>query len=212
MPLELWFAFSLTSIVLLVVPGPTVMLVFSYALGHGKRTAWATVPGVALGDFTAMTISLAGAGAVLAASATLFAILKYVGAAYLIWLGIKLWRAEPRLEQPGDALPETELGVKDRRSMFWSAYVVTALNPKSIVFFIAFLPQFVAPAQPVLPQFVILGATFLVLATVSSAIWALAAGAMRAGFRKPRTLKLANRFGGGFMIGAGLLTAAVRRV
>ena len=76
------------------------MLVVSYALGYGRRTAWATVPGVALGDFTAMTISLAGAGAVLAASATLFAILKYVGAAYLIWLGIKLWRAEPSLELP----------------------------------------------------------------------------------------------------------------
>ena len=207
MPLELWLAFSLTSIILLVVPGPTVVLVFSYALGQGKRTAWATVPGVALGDFTAMTISLAGAGAILAASATLFAILKYVGAAYLIWLGIKLWRAEPRLEL-ADGAPKA----KGNRSMFWSAYIVTALNPKSIVFFIAFLPQFVIPAQPALPQFLILGATFLVLATVSSAIWAVAAGAMRAGFRKPGTLKLVNRFGGGFMIGAGLLTAAARRV
>lgn len=207
MPLELWFAFSLTSIVLLVVPGPTVMLVVSYAMGYGRRTAWATVPGVALGDFTAMTISLAGAGAVLAASATLFAILKYVGAAYLIWLGIKLWRAEPSLE-----LPDQAVAVKGQRSMFWSAYIVTALNPKSIVFFIAFLPQFVVPAHPALPQFLILGTTFLVLATVSAAIWAIAAGEMRARFRKPATLKMVNRFGGGFMIGAGLLTAAARRI
>lgn len=207
MSLELWFAFSLASIVLLVVPGPTVMLVVSYALGHGKRSAWATVPGVMLGDLTALTVSLAGAGAVLAASATLFTVLKYMGAAYLVWLGIKLWRAEPKLEMPQDAGSR-----KDARSMFWSAYIVTALNPKGIIFFIAFLPQFVSPAQPVVPQLVILGATFLALATTSVAVWATAAGEMRARFRKPGTLKLVNRFGGGFMICAGFLTAAARRV
>ncbi len=207
MSLELWLAFSLASIVLLVVPGPTVMLVVSYALGHGKRSAWATVPGVMLGDLTALSVSLAGAGAVLATSATLFTILKYVGAAYLIWLGIKLWRAEPKLEVPQD--PGAR---KNARSMFWSAYIVTALNPKGIIFFIAFLPQFVSPAQPVVPQLIILGATFLALATTSVAIWAMAAGEMRARFRKPQTLKLVNRFGGGFMICAGFLTAAARRV
>lgn len=207
MSLELWFAFSLASIVLLVVPGPTVMLVVSYALGHGKRSAWATVPGVMLGDLTALTVSLAGAGAVLATSATLFTVLKYLGAAYLVWLGIKLWRAEPKLE-----VPQETGSRKDARSMFWSAYIVTALNPKGIVFFIAFLPQFVSPEQAVVPQLVILGATFLTLATMSVAIWAMAAGEMRARFHKPGTLKLVNRFGGGFMICAGFLTAAARRV
>ncbi len=207
MSLELWFAFSLASIVLLVVPGPTVMLVVSYALGHGKRSAWATVPGVMLGDLTALTVSLAGAGAVLATSATLFTVLKYLGAAYLVWLGVKLWRAEPKLE-----VPQETGSRKDARSMFWSAYIVTALNPKGIVFFIAFLPQFVSPEQAVVPQLVILGATFLTLATMSVAIWAMAAGEMRARFRKPGTLKLVNRFGGGFMICAGFLTAAARRV
>ncbi len=206
MPLELWFAFSLATLVLLVVPGPTVMLVVSFALGHGKRSALATVPGVILGDFTALTVSLAGAGAVLATSATLFTILKYAGAAYLIWLGIKLWRSEAKLEIPQDTTSR-----KNARSMFWSAYIVTALNPKGIVFFIAFLPQFVSPGQAVLPQLVILGATFLALATVSVSIWAMAAGEMRARFRKPGTLKLVNRLGGGFMICAGFLTAAARR-
>lgn len=206
MPLELWFAFAVASIVLLVVPGPTVMLVVSYALGYGRKTAWATVPGVLLGDFTALTVSLLGAGAVLAASATLFTVLKYVGAAYLVWLGIKLWRADARLEVPAAE------GRKASRSMFWSAYIVTALNPKGIVFFIAFLPQFVVPEQPVIPQFFILGGTFLLLVSLSITFWAMAAGTLRARFRKPGTLKLVNRFGGGFMIGAGLLTAAARRI
>jgi threonine/homoserine/homoserine lactone efflux protein len=206
MSLEIWLAFALASTVLLVVPGPTVILVVSYALGHGRRSAWATVPGVMLGDFTAMTVSLLGAGALLAASAILFAVLKYAGAAYLIWLGIKLWRADARLEIPADDDRGKAVG-----SMFRSAYVVTALNPKSIIFFIAFLPQFVVAEHAALPQFLILGATFLSLATGSAALWALAAGEMRLRFRKPSTLKFANRLGGSFMIGAGLLTAAVRR-
>ena len=99
MSIELWIAFTLASVVLLAIPGPTVMLVISYALGRGKTSGWATVPGVTLGDFTAMTASLLGAGAVLAASATLFTVLKLLGAAYLIWLGVNLWRAKPHLDE-----------------------------------------------------------------------------------------------------------------
>jgi homoserine/homoserine lactone efflux protein len=95
MPLELWLAFALASTILLTIPGPTVTLVVSHALAGGRRTGLATVPGVALGDLTAMTISLLGAGAVLAASAALFTVLKLVGALYLVWLGVRLWRADP---------------------------------------------------------------------------------------------------------------------
>lgn len=89
MSIELWLAFVAASAILLAIPGPTVLLVISYALGHGKRSATATVAGVALGDFTAMTASILGLGALLATSATLFTVLKWVGAAYLIYLGIK---------------------------------------------------------------------------------------------------------------------------
>ncbi len=107
MSLEAWFAFAAASAIMLAIPGPTILLVVSYALGHGRKTALATVTGVALGDFTAMTASLFGLGAVLAASATLFTVLKWVGGAYLIWLGIKLWRA-PIISEPmadNDNLP-----------------------------------------------------------------------------------------------------------
>src|SRR5258707_12041210 len=95
MSLETWFAFVLAASVLLAIPGPTVTLVIGYALGEGRRAAWATVAGVALGDFTAMTLSLLGLGAVLAASAALFTILKIAGAAYLVYLGVRLWRGPP---------------------------------------------------------------------------------------------------------------------
>ena len=88
-----WISFVAATEALLIIPGPTVLLVISYALAQGKRSAWATVPGVAAGDFTAMALSLLGLGAVLAASAELFTVLKLAGAAYLVYLGIKLWRA-----------------------------------------------------------------------------------------------------------------------
>ncbi len=88
-----WIAFVAATEALLIIPGPTVLLVISYALAQGKRSAWATVPGVAAGDFTAMALSLLGLGAVLAASAELFTALKLAGAAYLIYLGIKVLRA-----------------------------------------------------------------------------------------------------------------------
>src|ERR1700745_3599885 len=93
MTFESWAAFTAASTVLLVIPGPTVLLVVSYALGQGWRAALPMAIGVALGDFTAMTLSMLGVGALLATSAALFATLKWIGAAYLIWLGIKLWRA-----------------------------------------------------------------------------------------------------------------------
>ena len=207
MSLEIWAAFALASAVLLTIPGPTVMLVVSYALGRGRDIAWATVPGVALGDLTAMTVSLAGAGAVLAASANLFTVLKLCGAAYLVWLGIGLWRAAPEKLK----LARGAQAPKEGSRMFWNAYVVTALNPKSIVFFIAFVPQFVVADAPLLPQFTIMIATFVGLAAVNTALWALLVGEMRQRFERPETLRLINRIGGGFLIGAGVLTALTRR-
>ena len=205
MLVEIWIAFVVASAVLLVIPGPTVMVVLGYALTRGRASAWATVPGVVLGDFTAMTISLLGAGAVLAASATWFNLLKILGAGYLIWLGIQLWRTQPAVDGRTDASVS-------RRRMFWNAYIVTALNPKSIVFFIAFVPQFVDPNAPVIMQFVILEVTFLVLAAMSITVWVLAVAQVRTRFRRAGTLRTANRVGGSFLIGAGLLTAATRRL
>jgi len=205
MSAEHWLAFAFASSVLLAIPGPTVLLVISYALGHGRRSALATIGGVTLGDFTAMTASMLGLGAFLAASATLFSILKLVGAAYLIYLGIKLWRTPAGL--PGIAAgPETKL-----RRIFAHAYVVTALNPKSIVFFIAFLPQFFVAGRPVLPQMAIFEVTFLLLATLNVAIYGTVASAARRTIRRPEVQRAVNRVGGSFLIGAGLLAAAWRR-
>ncbi|EJL49007.1 putative threonine efflux protein [Rhizobium sp. CF122] len=209
MSLEAWFAFAAASAIMLAIPGPTILLVVSYALGHGRKTALATVTGVALGDFTAMTASLFGLGALLAASATLFTVLKWIGGAYLIWLGVKLWRA-PVISEPmadNDNLPE-----KKSLKVFLHAYVVTALNPKSIVFFVAFVPQFLNPDLPFFGQMLVMEATFLVLATINASIYALAANAARGLIRKASVQRAVNRTGGTLLIAAGAVTAGYRRI
>lgn len=209
MSVELWLAFVAASAVLLAIPGPTVLLVISYALGHEKRTATATVAGVALGDFTAMTASMLGLGALLATSAALFTALKWIGAAYLIYLGLKLWRAPVASnEGPAEAAPAP----KERPlRIFLHAYAVTALNPKSIIFFVAFLPQFLNHAEPLAFQMVIFEATFLVLATANATVYGLMASLARQTIRKPPVQRLVNRTGGSLMIGAGLLAIGWKR-
>jgi threonine/homoserine/homoserine lactone efflux protein len=203
MTLSLWLAFVAASSILLVIPGPTVLLVVSYALGQGWRTALPMAIGVALGDFTAMTLSMLGLGALLAASATLFTMLKWIGAAYLVWLGIKLWRAGGTLE----AAPRTDavLAVK----MLGHAWLVTALNPKSITFFVAFLPAFLDPHADFVTQMMIFEATFLVLAFSNAFGYALVASRARGFVSSPRALKVVNRTGGSLLIGAGIATVSV---
>ena len=209
MSLEHWLAFCAASAILLAIPGPTVLLVISYALGHGRKVAFATVAGVTLGDFTAMTASMLGLGALLATSATIFTLLKWIGAAYLVYLGIKLWRAPVAVgdgaEEPAD-LPKERPG-----RIFAHAYLVTALNPKSLVFFVAFLPQFLDATGPVAIQLAIFEITFLVLATANASLYALLAAMARRQIRKPRVQRMVNRTGGTLMIGAGVLAAGWKR-
>ena len=205
MTLELYSAYVLATFIVLAIPGPTIMLVVSYALAQGRRSALASVTGVALGDTTAATLSLIGLGALLATSAVLFTVLKWIGAAYLIWLGFKMWRAEPA------PLETTAASSRDNRTILLHAWIVTALNPKGIAFFIAFLPHFIAPEAPVTPQLVLMGVTFVALAIVNALVYAYLAAAVRTQVKRPSTMKLINRLGGGVLIGAGLMTAMVRR-
>jgi threonine/homoserine/homoserine lactone efflux protein len=204
MAIEIWLAFVAASIVLLVIPGPTILLVMSYGLGQGWRAALPTAVGVALGDFTAMTLSMLGIGALLATSATLFTVLKWVGAAYLVWLGVKLWRAGGRL----DAEPRTSTATAIR--MVGHAWLVTALNPKSITFFVAFLPQFLDQGSPFWPQLLIFEATFLVLAFANALGYGLIASRARSLVRNERAVGIFNKAGGTLLIGAGLATVTLK--
>lgn len=204
MSIETWLAFAAASAVLLIIPGPTILLVVSYALGQGWRTALPMSVGVALGDFTAMTLSMLGIGALLAASATVFTILKWIGAAYLVWLGIKLFRAGGTLQA------EPRRSAASSLRMLGHAWLVTALNPKSITFFVAFLPQFLDRSGDFWTQMLIFEATFLVLAFLNALGYALAASRARQAVANPRVLSIVNRTGGTLLVGAGVATVAMR--
>jgi threonine/homoserine/homoserine lactone efflux protein len=202
MSFQAWLAFVAATAVLLVIPGPTILLVVSYALGQGLRAAAPMAIGVALGDFTAMTLSMLGIGALLATSASLFAILKWIGAAYLVWLGWKLWCAGASVT----AGPRTQAGSAWR--MIGHAWLVTALNPKSITFFVAFLPQFLDPSRDFFVQMIVFEATFVFLAFCNAFGYALVAARVGSLTGSARVIALLNRAGGATLMGAGVATAA----
>ena len=206
MPLDLWLTFVATSTALLLIPGPTVLLVLSYALSQGRRVALASATGVALGDLIAMTASLLGLGALVLASATLFTVLKWVGAAYLIWMGLKLL-----LTPRSDGLETVATPDSTPRQVLTHVAAVTALNPKSIGFFIAFVPQFVTLDAPLASQFAILIATFVALAAINALAYALLADRLRAAIKRPSVITWLTRSGGVALIGMGIMTATLRR-
>ncbi len=207
MEFHVWLAFASASIALLLIPGPTVLLVLSYAISQGKRVAVATAAGVALGDLVAMSASLAGLGALVLASAELFSLLKWVGAAYLIYLGIKLYRSAATASlDPVEDVADAAAG-----RVFAHAAAVTALNPKSIVFFIAFVPQFINPQATLLPQFGILIATFVGFAALNALAYALLGDKLRQRIRHPAVMPMLTRLGGGALVARGVATAAIRR-
>ncbi len=208
MSLDVWLAYCLAASVLLLIPGPTVLLVVSQSLAHGRRVVPSSVAGLTLGDAVAVVASLLGLGAVLAASATLFTVLKWFGAVYLIWLAWRIWRGADALAKGKTALALPRVS---KAKVFRDAFIVTALNPKSIVFFVAFLPQFVDPAAAAWPQLVILGTTFVVLAAIYMAVYGYLAGYLRQSLSSPRMMAGAQRVGAGFLFSAGVMTAAWSR-
>lgn len=204
MDLDHWLAFVAASAVIVAIPGPTVLLIVSYALSQGRRAAIPLVAGVTLGDLTSMTASLLGLGALLMASAALFTALKWLGAGYLMYLGYNLWR-EP-VAETGRQEPTAVSGQR----LFWHTYAVTALNPKTIVFFVAFLPQFLDRSSPLLPQMLILETTFVALGSINAALYVIQATAARSVLSRPAIRRTVNRVGGSLLIGAGALGVAWR--
>lgn len=207
MDFSLWLAFATASAALCLIPGPTVLLVLAYAIGQGKRVAVPTAFGVAFGDLIAMSASLAGLGAVVLASATMFTLLKWAGAIYLVWLGVSMIRGAKHATFD----LEEKQGFISPRAAFLNAATVTALNPKSIVFFIAFVPQFLDPAAPLLGQSALLIGTFVILAVINALTYALLADRMRQAIRRPKVIQWLTRIGGGALVAMGVATAALKR-
>lgn len=205
MSLEIWLTFVLASAALMLVPGPAMLFMIGIALNNGLAKAFTALPGIALGLVVSISISLLGAGAVLLASAQLFTLLKLAGAGYLIYLGVRLWMTKP-VDTSG-----IEGEGSTKKSLFWPAFLVATLNPKALIFYIAFLPQFVDAKAAATPQFIVLGVTFCIIALGAAVVSALAGSGLRRGAKSSRTLMLLNRCGAGAMITSGVLTASSAR-
>jgi len=202
-------AFVVASIILLVIPGPTIIMVITQALAHGRKVAFASVLGVGLGDLLATSLSIAGAGALLAASASLFQALKFIGAVYLVWIGYKMWRAPVKIPEMSEAGASEQSG--QAVTIFRDSFLITALNPKGILFFAAFVPQFIDPALPYAPQAATYVLTFTALGILNAVMFAFAASGARQTIRRPQVMKTAMRTGGSLLIMAGIAAALTRR-
>ncbi|MBX2884826.1 MAG: LysE family translocator [Granulosicoccus sp.] len=204
MSFEIWTTFVAVVTVFAIIPGPTVILVVGQAITHGRKSVTPLIAGVLIGDFVAMSLSLLGLGAILAASATLFEILKWLGVVYLIYLGTKTWFEEPEMSphQPNQGTPS-------KIRLFRSSFLVTAFNPKDIIFFVAFFPQFIAPGSNIFPQIVLLMLTFLCVISFTITTYALFAGTLSNKVQSIHARKQLNRVGGSALIGAGVVTAAM---
>ncbi len=207
MSIEIWSAFVIASTVLLIIPGPTILTVISYSMSHGHRAKLPLVLAVALGDSTALVLSLLGLGTLLAQSAFWFQVVKWCGGLYLLYLGVKLIKAGVK----PSALSLTGQN-KSKRKLFADTYLVTALNPKGIIFFIAFLPQFITPGSAVTYQLWILAVTFVVLATLNASLYAIFAGKARQMLSAPNTRRIFNFTGGSLLSIAGLWALSAQRI
>ena len=202
MPLENWLAYTFVTATFLLIPGPTILLVISYSLIRGRQAVFALLLGVGLGDIVAMILSFIGVGLLLQTVTIAFQFLKWIGAAYLIWLGIRMWRSASESMELSAIIDK-----KVWHAIMANAFVITALNPKSIVFFLAFLPQFINSEKPFITQSLILGSTFLILAIISVLFYSMLASFTGQQMQLSLIHRWTNRIGGSLLIGAGGMIA-----
>ncbi|MDQ1123139.1 LysE family translocator [Microbacterium trichothecenolyticum] len=198
-PIENLVAFIAASVVIIVVPGPSVLFVIGRSIALGRRAGVLSVVGNALGTVPAVLAVAFGVGAIVASSIVAFTVLKIVGAMYLVWLGIQAIRHRH------DHVSGVAVSPASSWTLLRQSFVVGLTNPKTIAFFVAVLPQFVAPhAGAAWVQLIVLGVIFQVLALTCDSVWALAAGTARAWFaRSPKRISALSGTGGVMMIGLG---------
>ncbi|EXU62417.1 lysine transporter LysE [Streptomyces sp. PRh5] len=202
-------AFAAMSFLLIVIPGPSVLFVVGRALAQGRRAALTTVVGNTLGAYALVVAVALGVGSVVERSVLVFTALKLVGAAYLVYLGVKAVRQRRSLQTAFTGGGPAHGGLRT----LWEGFAVGVANPKTIVFFAAVLPQFVDREQGhVVPQMLLLGLVFNAIAVISDSVWGLAAATARTWFaRSPRRLAMVGGVGGLSMIGLGVTVAATGR-
>lgn len=201
---DIWLSFLVASTLLCLTPGPAMFLIVGQTVNYGKKAFLPISAGVLSGDAIAITLSLIGMGALLAISASAFTVLKVCGACYLIYMGVKTWRLTVN-EQVSDE------GEVPGLRLYTDAFMVTALNPKSIMFFMAFFPVFINASTPVLPQMLIMTVTFLSASVLSALLYATFSGYFRARFASYKFRNGFNKTGGAIFVTAGVATLLAQR-
>ena len=204
MELHVYLAFVMATSIMIALPGPSVLLTVAHSISFGWRPALSTVAGATMGIAVQLAVAAIGLASLLNAVAEAFEWLRWAGAAYLVYLGIKQWRSasEPlAVDAPSVS----------RSNLFVQGLVITIPNPKSLIFIAAFLPQFIDAARPLMYQFSIMVPTFLVITFSVTSVWALIAGKVSAFLQSQRAFKSVLRTAGGLMIIAGVSLAVARR-
>jgi len=211
MTLATWLAFFVASWLISLSPGAGVISCMAAGMRYGYRRALWNIVGLQLGIVSTMIVVAAGLGAILAASATAFNAVKWLGALYLVWLGVQQWRA-PASAIDADGLPRA--GARFAGSpneLVLRGFLVNATNPKGILFMLAVLPQFIDPSAPQLPQYAICAATLFFTDLVVMSAYTIFAAKVLSSLSDPRHLRWVNRTFGGLFVAAGALLATFRR-
>jgi threonine/homoserine/homoserine lactone efflux protein len=203
---ELLLAFCITAAAVVIVPGPVVTLVVANALGHGRQAGLTTVFGALAGTTILIALGAIGLTTLLTLMADIFEWVRWLGVAWLVWLAWKFWRAaiwptEAAADAPGPG----------GRNLFWQGFVIGFTNPKSVVFYVAFFPQFIDPTLAVAPQLLILSLAFLAIAVVLDSGYALAAGHLRPWLVSRTLARVRNGVSGTLLLGVSLGLALARR-
>ena len=202
---ELYFAFVAATAVMILLPGPSVMLTVAHGMAFGPRGALVTLTGIVSGISVQLAITLAGMTSFMIFMTEWFEVLRWAGVAYLVYLGIQQWRADP-------TAPDLPNGsASSPRSRFLQGLVITVMNPKSMIFLAAFFPQFIDPAVPLSLQLPVLSVTFVAIAFVFTGLWLIPAGQAARWFRSASRARWRNRITGSLILGAGVGLALARR-
>ncbi|MEQ6289887.1 LysE family translocator [Vogesella sp. GCM10023246] len=209
MAFNTWLIFVVTVFFVSATPGPNMLLAMSHGIRFGLRGALPTMAGLLLALGLIMAGSAAGLGALLATSELLFSIVKYAGAAYLVWLGYQAWRAPVSADNTASKA-DSDVAVSGWQR-FRTGFLVAMSNPKAFVFFTALFPQFMRADAPQLPQLVVLAGTFYVIESSWQVVYAFGGAKLKHWLTSPLRQRLMNRFAGGSFMAAGIALSTVNR-
>ncbi|MBX2868736.1 MAG: LysE family translocator [Acidiferrobacterales bacterium] len=208
--LSTYLLFIAASAALVIVPGPTVTVIVANSLNAGSRAGLLNVAGTQLGLGLMVLVLALGFASIVEKMAVVFDVVRFIGAIYLIWLGIKMWRSKGRMVNPVETDDPATRSGKGWLHYFFQGFLVIWSNPKALFFFGAFIPQFVDPSRDPIPQVLMLGATFMVVGTLLDGAYAVAAGQMRKLVSSGKVIIL-EKLAGCFLIGGGIWLAFSRR-